>query len=68
MQRTKRGWATIAILAGPLGVSLARLHVIGPNPGTFFALGVLATLSVGGIVYGIKEGVRVARSRELIGN
>ena len=64
----KRAWAALSILTGPLGVALGRLHIIGPNPGTFLALGVLATISLGGVAYGIHDGVRVARSRDLIGN
>ena len=67
MTRTKRAWAAVASIAAPLGAALARFHLIGPNPGTFFALGVLATLSIGGIAYGVWEGRRVAGSNEFIG-
>jgi len=68
MQRKKRAWALIAILAAPFGGALARLHLIGPNPGTYFALGVLAALCIVGIAYGIWDARRVVRSGEPIGN
>jgi len=32
-----------SLVAAPLGLAVGALHLIGPNPGTFFALGVLAT-------------------------
>ena len=62
MDRRKQGWAVVGALAAPIGILLGKLHAIGPNPGTFFALGVLATLAVGGIIHGLREGVRMARS------
>ena len=68
MQRKKQVWAMVAVVAAPTGGALGRLHLIGPNPGTFFVLGILAALSVVGSVYGFREGQRVARSREPIGN
>jgi hypothetical protein len=46
MQRKKRAWAVVAVIMMPIGGTIGRLHLIGPNPGTFFALGVFATLSV----------------------
>jgi hypothetical protein len=61
MQRKKQIGAVVALSAVPIGGALGRLHVIGPNPGTFFALGVLATLSVIGIAYGVWDAVRSAR-------
>jgi branched-subunit amino acid ABC-type transport system permease component len=68
MQSKKAAWAILPIVAGPVGVALARMHVIGPNPGTFFALGVLASLAIGGIEYGFIEGSRAARECEQIRN
>jgi hypothetical protein len=68
MQRKKAAWAILPIVTGPVGVALVKAHVIGPNPGTFLALGVLAFLSVGGIIYGLIDGPRVARDRRQIRN
>lgn len=68
MQRKKQVWTMVSVVAVPIGGALGRLHLIGPNPGTFFVLGIMAALSVVGIVYGIREGQRVARSREPISN
>ena len=68
MQRKKNAWVVCAIVAAPVGGVLARLHLIGPNPGTYFALGVLATLCVIGVAYGIWDARRVVRSGEPIGN
>ncbi|WP_255420050.1 MULTISPECIES: hypothetical protein [unclassified Novosphingobium] len=42
--------------------------MIGPNPATFFALGFLACLCLGGIAYGITEGRRTAREGRRIEN
>ena len=61
MQRKKRTWAVIAIVITPIGGTVGRLHLIGPNPGTYFALGVLAALSVLGIAYGVWDARRVVR-------
>ncbi len=68
MQRKKQVWAAVAVIAAPIGGALGRSHVIGPNPGTFFALGVLATLSIVGVAYGIWDARRATRSGEPIGN
>ncbi len=68
MQRQKAAWVILPIIAGPAGVALAKAHVIGPNPGTFLALGALATLSIGGIIYGFVEGPRIARDQRQIRN
>ena len=68
MQRKKAAWAILPIVAGSVGVALAKAHIIGSNPGTFFALGVLASLSVAGITYGFIEGPRIARDRRQIRN
>lgn len=68
MQRTKNSWAIVTIVAASVGGLLSRLHLIGPNPGTYFALGVLATLCVMGVTYGIWDARRVARSAKPIGN
>lgn len=68
MTRQKARWAVVAILAAPLGGVLGRFHLITPSPAAFFALGVLATLSIGGVVYGIREGQRAAAAGRLIRN
>lgn len=68
MQRKKSGWAVVAIAAAPVGGLLARHHLIGPNPQTYFALGVLAALCGVGIVYGIWDARRLVRSGEPISN
>ena len=68
MHRRKRGFVAIAVTAVSVGGALGRLDLIGPNPGTFFALGVAATLSVAGVAYGFWEARRIVRSGEPIGN
>ena len=68
MQRQKRVWAAVSISATPVGLTLARLHLIGPSPGTYFGLGVLATLSVLGIIWGFNEARKVVLSGQAIGN
>ena len=68
MQRKKQAWAAASLIATPIGLAVGRLHLIGPNPATYFVLGVLATLSVVGIVYGFWEARRVVRSNAPIGN
>lgn len=68
MQRKKRVWAAVAVIMMPIGGTIGRLHLIGPNPGTFFTLGVLATLSVLGVAYGLWDARRVVRSGQPIGN
>ncbi|WP_206239340.1 hypothetical protein [Novosphingobium terrae] len=61
--RAVRYWSVLsAVLPPVLGVVLGEANVIGPNPQTFFGLGVLATISVGGIIYGVSEGLRSRRS------
>ena len=55
-------------MAGPVGVVIAKSHIFGPNPLTYFCLGVLATLTVGGTVYGVHEGRRIARTKSFISN
>jgi hypothetical protein len=68
MQRNRKAWAFVAILATPLGAAIARLHLIRPSPGTYFALGALAALCLVGIAYGFWDARRVIRSGEPIGN
>lgn len=68
MQRKKQAWAAAVVTAAPIGGAVGRLHLIGPNPGTFFALGVLATLSVFGVAYGFWDARRIVRAGEPIGN
>jgi hypothetical protein len=61
-------WAVMAVLAPSAGMIVGRAHLIGPNPGTYFALGILATLSAVGIGYGVREGRRLARDGRRIEN
>jgi len=68
MRQDKKLWAVVAVLAGPIGAAIAKFHVIAPTPGMFFALGVLATLCIGGIVFGVRDARRVVRSGQPIGN
>lgn len=58
--RWRYAWAIIAVLSGPTGIIVGKLklNLLGPNPGTFFTLGVLATLSLLGIAHGLREGWR----------
>lgn len=51
--KDRRWLGLVASLAGVSGVALGKAGVVGANPPTFFALGVLATISIGGIVYGL---------------
>jgi hypothetical protein len=51
----------IAVLAPAAGMAMAKANVVGANPQTFFGLGVLAAISVGGIVLGLIEGARKVR-------
>lgn len=67
-QRKKNFWVLVTVAAAPAGGVLGRLHLIGPNPGTFFGLGVLAALSVFGVAYGLRDGRRVGRLKAPIGN
>lgn len=62
MRQKRRVWAAVTIVAIPIGGTIGRLHLIGPNPGTFFALGVIATLSIFGIAFGVWDSRRVVRS------
>jgi hypothetical protein len=62
MHRRKAAWAMVAILSAPAGAALVRLHLIAPTPWTFVALGVLAALCVGGILWGFREARRVVRA------
>lgn len=48
----------IAALAPVAGIALQKSNVFGPNPPTFFALGVLAAISIGGIILGLVTGMR----------
>jgi hypothetical protein len=55
-----RPWYIFAIgLIAPVsvaaGIALRKADAIVPNPQTFFGLGVLATISIGGIVYSIAK-------------
>jgi hypothetical protein len=68
MQRTKMAWAALPMIVGPIGTILGRAHIIGPNPGTYFALGALAACCLAGIAYGFIEGARVAREGRQIRN
>ena len=68
MQRNKQIWAVVAVTMGPIGGIIGRLNLVGPNPGTFFALGVLATLSVLGIAYGFWDARRIVRLGEPVGS
>jgi len=64
MEKKKRILAAIAVIApslGALGVAVGRQNLIGPNPGTYFALGMLAALSIIGIAYGIWDAQRINR-------
>ena len=67
MDRRKRWGALVALLAAPSGTAIARLHLIAPSPGMFFVLGILATLCVLGVVYGVREGRKLARTGKTIG-
>ena len=68
MQWKKLAWAFVAVCAAPLGGALVRFCRIAPTPGMFFVLGVLATLSLIGIGYGIWEACRISREGRLIGD
>ena len=68
MNRRKTAWALVAILSAPAGAALVRFHLIAPSPGAFVTLGVLATLCVGGMVWGVREAWRVVRGGLPIGN
>ena len=68
MGKNKAVWVALSVASAPIGVALTKTGVIGANPGTFFALGVLACLSVGGILYGLVDGPRTAREGRRIGN
>lgn len=68
MQRKKRVWAAVAVIMIPIDGAIGRLHSIGPNPGTFFPLGALETLSVLGVAYGLWDARRVVRSGQPICN
>ncbi len=61
MRKDDRWSLLSAVLAPCVGVALGNANVIGPNPQTFFGLGVLATIAVSGIVYGVREGLRLSR-------
>ena len=54
--------AVMAIMAAPFGVAAAKANGIAPMPVMFFVLGVVATLCVGGIVYGIWEARKVVHN------
>lgn len=60
MHRQKAAWALVPTLATPAGMAVVKFHLIAPTPGMFFALGVLATLSVAGIAFGIRDARRIA--------
>jgi hypothetical protein len=49
-------------------MALAHAHILAPSPGMFFALGVLATLCLLGIAFGIREGLRSAHTGTRIGD
>ncbi len=68
MRNNKGMWLALSVALGPLGVALAKAGVIGANPATFFALGFMACLCLGGIAYGIAEGRRMAREGRRIEN
>jgi len=68
MQRKKRAWAAVTFVATSLGGVIGREHLIGPNPSTYFALGVLAALSAIGVAYGFWEAKRIIRSDKPIGD
>ena len=68
MQRKKRILTVIAVSMMPIGGFIGSLNLVGPNPGTFFALGVLAALSVLGIVYGFWDARRIVRLGEPVGS
>ncbi len=68
MRRDKAKWAAFALLAGPAGIAVAKLHLIAPTPGVFFILGAMATLCLGGIAYGVWDGPRKARAGTPIKN
>ena len=62
MRRQKALWAVVATLSAPAGIALGKFHLIAPTPGAFFSLGMLATLSLGGIALGIRDARRIARA------
>jgi len=68
MCNSKGIWLAVSVALGPLGIALAKAGMIGPNPATYFALGFLACLCLGGIAYGISEGRRTAREGRKIEN
>jgi hypothetical protein len=68
VRRNNIAWALVAIGAAPLGGALGRSHLIAPTPGMFFALGVLATLSLIGVGHGVWSSRRIARERRLLGH
>ncbi len=68
MQRKKQACAGASLIVTPIGLAVGRLHLIGSNPAIYFAFGVLATLSMVGVVYGFWEARRVVRSNAPIGN
>ena len=68
MRRQRAAWALMPVMLAPAGIAIGRFHLIAPTPGMFFALGVLATLSAGGIIFGVIVGRRIARDGLTIGN
>lgn len=54
MKRTDRMWSLVSILAAPAGLLLEKSGWFAPNPGTYFALGFLAAVCLGGIVLGTR--------------
>ena len=68
MQRKKQVRAIVTLIMILIGETIGHLHLLGPNPGTYFTLGVFATLSVLGIAYGFWDARRVVRSGKPIGN
>ena len=63
--RSKRIWAAYAAIMPAAGIPLGRFVIMPamqhPGPGTYFALGFLTALTLGGIVYGIWSGMRSGR-------
>ena len=63
MKASKRTWGVVAIMAIPLGIFIGKYGLLQPTPAAFAICGMLAALCTSGIVYGVREGQRVARDQ-----
>jgi len=67
MRSVSRKWllagylVVFPVLCQPLGRYVIMPAMQHPGPGTFFTLGFLTALTLGGIVYGIWSGMRSGR-------